>query len=335
MVKRCMNLAKNGLGTTYPNPLVGCVIVCEGKIISEAWHQKAGNPHAEALAIQKVKNKEILKKSTLYVSLEPCAHYGKTPPCSDLIIDSKIPKVVIATIDPFSKVNGLGIQKLKNAGIDVNVGIQKEEALFLNKRFITFHQHKRPYVILKWAQTQNGYMASLDGEQKWITNHYSKQLVHKWRTEEQAILVGTHTAKYDNPQLNARLYEGNQPIRVVIDRKLSLNKELNLFDHSQKTIVFTEQKKNSEFNLEYIVLDFGHNLPKQILNELFKLNIQSLIVEGGKQTLQSFIDCELWDEAPIFTSNTIWKQGVLAPQINENLVETKRIGNDNLSIYKK
>lgn len=335
MMQRCIQLAENGLGTTYPNPMVGCVIVHQGKIIAEGWHQKAGGFHAEAAAIHKIPHKEILKNSILYVSLEPCSHFGKTPPCADLIIQHQIPKVVVGCVDSNVQVNGSGIQKLQKAGVDVKVGVLEKECLDLNKRFFTFHQQKRPYVILKWAQTADGFMAPQNGEQKWITHEFTKQWVHQWRTEEQAILVGTHTARSDNPQLNSRLWAGNQPTRVVLDRILKLNPDLNLFDNSQKTIVFTEKSGENQENLRFIQMDFNENPAEQILDHLFQLGIQSIIVEGGKQTLETFIEKGLWDEARIFTSQEIWGEGIHSPQLNGNLIETKIILNDRLEIFQK
>lgn len=335
MMRRCLQLANNALGLTYPNPMVGCVIVHQGKIISEGWHQKAGMPHAEVNAISQVKNLNLLKESTLYVSLEPCAHFGKTPPCSDLIIESKIPRVVVGTLDPFSKVNGLGILKMIKAGIDVKVGILENECRELNKRFFTFHQQKRPYIILKWAQTQDGFMATENRQQKWITNEYSKQRVHLWRTQEQSILVGTQTAKFDNPRLNARLIDGNQPLRLVLDRELSLNKDLFLFDKSQSTIVFTEIESENDFNLEFCIVYFDKELIPQILSVLYEKEIQSVIIEGGKFTLEKFIESELWDEARVFTANHSWGSGVEAPSFKGTLISEEKIQNDSLKIYTK
>lgn len=335
MMQRCIRLAENGLGTTYPNPMVGCVILHEGKIIAEAWHKKAGGSHAEAAAIDKVSDKEILKNAILYVSLEPCSHFGKTPPCADLILQHQIPKVVIGCIDPNLRVNGLGIQKLKNAGVDVKVGLLEKECLNVNKRFFTFHLKKRPYVILKWAKTADGFMAPKNGCQKWITSEFSKQLVHKWRTEEQAILVGTNTAQIDNPQLNSRLWTGNQPVRIVLDKSLKLREDLNLFDNSQKTIVFTEKSKENLGNISFIKIDFMDNLAEQILDHLFQLGIQSLIVEGGKETLETFTKKELWDEARVFTSQKNWGEGIQSPKVNGKLIDTKMIQNDRLEIFQK
>lgn len=335
MMQRCIELAQLGLGRTYPNPLVGCVIVHEKQIISEGWHQKAGDAHAEVNAIQSIGNKEILKNSTLYVSLEPCAHHGKTPPCADLIIQHQIPRVIVGTSDPFAKVNGLGIQKMKEAGIEVKIGVREQKSKELNKRFFTFHEKKRPYILLKWAETKDGFMAPADQNQKWISSPFSKQLVHKWRTEEQGILVGTATAKIDNPQLNARLWEGNQPIRMVLDRDLKLNSNLNLWDKTQKTLVFTEQSKENSRNLEYISVSFDEHLAEQILKELHKRQIQSIIIEGGKQTLETFIRKGLWDEARVFKSSENWGAGIPSPEISGQLIECRSIGNDNLEIYQK
>jgi len=340
MMQRCIQLAMNGFGTTYPNPMVGCVIVCHGKIIAESWHKKAGDPHAEANAINQIQNKEILKEATLYVSLEPCAHHGKTPPCTGLIIHNRIPKVVVGTVDPFAEVNGAGIQKMRNAGIEVKTGVLEKECRELNKRFFTFHQKERPYVVLKWAQTANGFMAvenqfncEAGGGQKWITNEYSRQLVHKWRTEEQAILVGRRTAEADNPQLNARLWLGNQPVRIVLDQDLKLNENLNLFDKSQPTIVFSQKSKENLLNLKFIQVKFNENLAEQILTELYKNEIQSVIIEGGKKTLETFIQKGLWDEARIFTSEGIWKTGIGSPKFHGKLIHSKNIGSDQLEIF--
>ena len=334
MMRRCIQLASNGLGNTYPNPLVGCVIVKDGEIIAEGWHQKAGEPHAEVNAINQIVNKEILKESTLYVSLEPCAHFGKTPPCADLIVKYSIPKVVIGTVDPFAKVNGLGIQKLKNAETELILGVLEKESRELNKRFFTFHQEKRPYIILKWAQTADGFISPLNDKKKWITNEFSKQIVHKWRTEEQSILVGTKTAKVDDPQLNARLWSGNQPIRLVLDKDLKLERNLNLFDLSQKSIVFTEKRAEDQENLQFETIAFDECLAEQILNKLYHMDIQSIIIEGGKQTLETFIQKGLWDEARIFTSKENWGEGFESPKITGKLVETKMIQSDRLEIFK-
>lgn len=335
MMQRCIQLAQLGLGTTYPNPMVGAVLVHEGKIISEGWHRKAGEPHAEVNALIGISDPEILQNSTLYVSLEPCAHYGKTPPCADLIIEKKIPHVVVGTTDPFSQVNGQGIEKMKQAGIQVEVGVLEKECRDLNRRFFWFHQYKRPYVILKWAQTADGFMAPRDSQQKWISNSYSQQLVHKWRTEEQAILVGTQTARVDNPQLINRSWEGNSPVRIVLDKELKLPANLNLLDQSHPTLVFTEIEKEGGENLKFIQVNFDENLAELILHKLHEENIQSVIIEGGKKTLELFIEKELWDEARIFTSTLNWRDGLSSPKLRGELKETINVGSDRLDIYRR
>jgi diaminohydroxyphosphoribosylaminopyrimidine deaminase/5-amino-6-(5-phosphoribosylamino)uracil reductase len=313
-IKRCIELAKNGLGTTYPNPLVGSVVVYNNEIIGEGWHRKSGEPHAEVNAINSVKDKSLLSKATIYVSLEPCSHFGKTPPCCDLIIAHKIPNVVIGTIDPFAKVAGTGIKKLIENGKNVTVGILEDECNELNKRFFTFHTKKRPYIILKWAESSDGFIAPLSKETQkpvWITNEYSRQLVHKWRSEEQAILVGTTTVIDDNPSLTTRDWSGNNPIRIVLDQNNRISKESHIFDNQAKT--FTISKENINFN---------NNMALEISNLLFNEGIQSLIIEGGRQTLQTFIDANIWDEARVFKGEISLKEGTKAPIISGN--ETKK-----------
>ncbi|MBE8727115.1 bifunctional diaminohydroxyphosphoribosylaminopyrimidine deaminase/5-amino-6-(5-phosphoribosylamino)uracil reductase RibD [Flavobacterium hungaricum] len=318
-IKRCIQLAQNGLGTTYPNPMVGSVIVHENKIIGEGWHKKAGEPHAEVNAVHSVKDKSLLAKSTIYVSLEPCSHFGKTPPCCDLIIANKIPNVVVGTVDPNEKVAGRGIKKLLEAGVNVTVGILEDECNELNKRFFTFHQKKRPYIILKWAESQDGFLApekTTDQERRpiWITNVYSRQLVHKWRTEEQSILAGTNTVIDDNPKLNARDWSGNNPVRIALDRNNRINKDSFIFDDSLKTFIFSDKKTNSSTeNTQFEAIDFSQNIIPQILETLYQNQIQSIIVEGGRQTLQSFLDENIWDEARIFVGKTIFRNGTKAP----------------------
>ncbi len=324
-ISRCIELAKNGLGTTYPNPLVGSVIVYDGKIIGEGWHKKAGEPHAEVNAINSVKDQSLLSKSTIYVSLEPCSHFGKTPPCSDLIIRHKIPNVVIGTIDPFAKVAGNGIKKLIEAGANVTIGILEEECNLLNKRFFTFHNKKRPYIILKWAETQDGFIAPKTKENRspvWITNKYSRQLVHKWRNEEQGILAGTQTIIDDNPNLTARDWKGNQPVRIVLDKNKRISKESAIFDSSAHTLLITENEIN-----------FSKDVANQICNFLFENGIQSVIIEGGSRTLQTFIDSQLWDEARVFKGLTIFSEGTKAPVINAKIIKRHKISNDELLIF--
>jgi len=333
MMKRCIELASGGVGLTYPNPVVGCVIVGNGQIISEGWHQKAGEAHAEVNAVNKIKDKEILKDCEIYVSLEPCSHFGKTPPCSDMIVRYGFKRVIVGILDPNSKVNGQGVKRMRDAGIEVKVGVLENECAELNKRFFCFHQNKRPYIVLKWAQTADGFMAAENYVQKWITNPYSKQLVHLWRSREQSVLVGYNTAKIDNPQLNLRLWSGNQPVRAVIDRDLSLDSKLHLFDGSQKTIIFSE--KNDSSRPDIIQLNFDENFEESILNKFYKSGLQSVIIEGGRKTLDRFINKGLWDEARVFSSSESWGSGIEAPRIDGKLTEQKMIGSDRLKIFRK
>jgi diaminohydroxyphosphoribosylaminopyrimidine deaminase / 5-amino-6-(5-phosphoribosylamino)uracil reductase len=338
-MKRCIELAKNGLGTTYPNPMVGSVIVHNGKIIGEGWHKKAGEPHAEVNAVNSVKDKSLLKEATIYVSLEPCSHFGKTPPCCDLIIANKIPNVVIGTIDPFAKVAGNGIKKLVESGKNVTIGILEDECNELNKRFFTFHQKKRPYIILKWAETADGFIAPISKTEKspvWITNSYSRQLAHKWRTEEQAILVGTSTVLEDNPKLDARDFKGNNPIRIVWDKSNKITEEFHIKNGIISTFFLTESKNLTEKqNIYYKNTIFDTLLAKRTLDILYKENIQSVIVEGGSQTLQTFIDANLWDEARVFVSENTFNEGVVAPKLPKNRILTSLlIKKDQLKLFR-
>ncbi|NJW51477.1 bifunctional diaminohydroxyphosphoribosylaminopyrimidine deaminase/5-amino-6-(5-phosphoribosylamino)uracil reductase RibD [Salinimicrobium oceani] len=339
-IERCIQLARNGLGNTYPNPMVGSVIVHQDVIIGEGWHQKAGEAHAEVHAITAVKKKSLLKDATIYVSLEPCSHYGKTPPCSNLIIDSGIKKVVIGTVDPFSQVAGKGIKKLFDAGCEVRVGVLEEECRELNKRFLSFHLKKRPYIILKWAQSSDHFISPInednaEREPIWITNQYSRQLVHKWRTEEQAIMVGTNTAVVDNPKLDVRLWQGTNPVRVVLDRELRIPAASHLFDNSIKTLVLTEKtsEERGAKNVIFEQVDFQAEIPQQVCEILYKYEIQSHIIEGGRQTLQTFIDAGLWDEARIFTGKQMLGSGTKAPSLHGRLSSEKQIEGDELKIY--
>lgn len=337
-INRCIELAQNGLGTTYPNPLVGSVIVYNDQIIGEGWHRKAGEPHAEVNAINSVLDKSLLSKATLYVSLEPCSHYGKTPPCADLIVAHKIPNVVIGTVDPNEKVAGNGIKKLVEAGANVTVGILEDKCYALNKRFFTFHNKKRPYIILKWAETADGFIApNTKDEQKpvWITNIHSRQLVHKWRTEEQAILVGTQTVLDDNPSLNARDFYGNNPVRIVLDKSGKIEGNFHVKDNSIKTVFLTESKEFiSTENCIYEICQFDENLVENTLAILTKHQIQSVIIEGGSKTIQCFIDKNLWDEARIFKGQMAFNNGVKAPNINGKIVNKETILDDKLTILK-
>lgn len=344
-MQRCLTLAKNGLGKTYPNPLVGSVIVHDGKIIGEGWHQKAGERHAEVNAINSVKDKNILSKSTIYVNLEPCSHYGKTPPCANLIVDMGIKNVVIGSLDYNNEVHGKGILHLQKNGCNVIIGVLEDACIDLNKRFFAFHQKKRPYIILKWAETRDGYIFPSETKNKekdiknlnpiWISNSYSLQLVHKWRTEEQAILVGTNTVLKDNPRLNARDFNGNSPIRIVIDRELKISSGFNLLDQSGLTLIFTEKKISSDKkNMEYHKLDFSKSIVPQICDVLYRKNIQSVLVEGGAHTLQSFIDENLWDEVRIFIGNLNFGKGLPAPKIKGKIELEKNILEDTLTILR-
>ena len=335
-IKRCIELAKNGLGTTYPNPLVGSVIVHEGKIIGEGWHQKSGEAHAEVHAINSVKDKSLLAKSTIYVSLEPCSHFGKTPPCCDLIIKHKIPNVVIGTVDPNEKVAGNGIKRLQENGANVTVGVLENECNELNKRFFTFHNKKRPYIILKWAESADGFIAPLHREKKepvWLSNEFSRQLVHKWRSEEQAILVGTKTVLDDNPKLDVRDWNGKNPVRIIIDKIGKIDSSFYVKDKKTKTIFITEQENIlSDENCIYENVIFENQLAEKICSVLHKNNIQSVIVEGGKMTLETFIKANLWDEARVFKSQTSLNEGVKSPELSENSQEQK-IQNDQLKLF--
>lgn len=324
-MKRCIDIAKNGLGNTAPNPMVGCVIVHENKIIGEGFTSSFGGNHAEVNAINSVSNKDLLKESTLYVTLEPCSHFGKTPPCSDLIITHKIPNVIIGCLDNNPKVAGQGIKKLKASGCDVRIGVLETECKIHHKRFFTFLNKQRPYIILKWAETKDGFIAPSTKkhiEPVWITNTYSRQLVHKWRTEEQAILVGTKTVEQDNPSLTARDWTGTHPLRVVIDKTNRLPKEHSIFNNESETITISENE-----------VDFKKPLAHEICNYLYAKDINSMIVEGGTQTLQTFINENLWDEARVFKGHVIFKSGTKAPLINGQLISEQHLLKDTLKIY--
>lgn len=330
---RALELATQGRGQVSPNPMVGCVIVHNDFIIGEGYHQQYGGPHAEPNAVNAVENPELLKESTVYVTLEPCAHFGKTPPCAKLLIEKQVKKVIVAVKDPNPLVAGKGIQMLKEAGVEVEVGVLEKEAAALNKRFFTQIQKKRPYVILKWAQTRDGFVAREDYSSKWISNGYSRQLVHRWRAEEDAVMVGTKTAFYDDPTLNVRDWEGRNPIRVVIDKQLTLDHKLALFDYSQPTICYNLIKGESRDNLSFVKLDPGFSV-KNILDDLYRRNIQSIIIEGGSVLLELFIKEELWDEARVFIGQSTFGSGIPAPLLNRKLEETLDIMGDRLCIYK-
>ena len=336
-MQRCIQLAQLGEGNVAPNPMVGSVLVVDNRIIGEGYHQQYGLPHAEVNCINSVAeaDKARISKSTLYVSLEPCAHFGKTPPCADLIISQQIPKVVIGCRDPFEAVNGKGIEKLQAAGIEVKVNILEDECKVLNKRFFTFHTKKRPYIVLKWAETANRFIGNKTAERLLITSDTTNKLVHKWRSEEAAILVGTNTALLDNPSLSNRLYTGKQPIRLVIDKNLSLPKSLNIYDKKQLTIVFNYNIHQEEPNLVYYKLNKERDVLQQITEACYQLNIQSILIEGGSKTLQSFINNKLWDEARVITNtNLTISDGVPSPTLfNTNNVFTTKLAEEHITYY--
>jgi diaminohydroxyphosphoribosylaminopyrimidine deaminase/5-amino-6-(5-phosphoribosylamino)uracil reductase len=337
-MRRCLDLAELGKGYVSPNPMVGAVIVHQGLVIGEGYHQEYGKAHAEVNAINQVIDNfkgyaELLKQSIIYVSLEPCAHYGKTPPCADLIIRHNIPQAVIGCRDPFSEVNGKGIDKLKAAGVAVLTGVLQDDCKWLNRRFFTRVQKQRPYIILKWAQTEDGFFAPADNSQLWISGSEARKLVHKWRSEEDAVLVGTNTAAIDNPRLNVRYGTGKAPKRVAIDRELKLNHHLNLFDQSVETLVFNAVKTEINGNIKYIALeDFDRFVPQYILYQLYLQDIQSVIIEGGAFTLNTFIEAGLWDEARIFTGKVTLKAGIKAPRVNGSIADEILIGEDTLQV---
>ena len=328
-MQRALQLARLGAGTVSPNPMVGCVIVHNGKIIGEGYHQKYGDAHAEVNAINAVSDKSLLSESDIYVTLEPCSHFGKTPPCADLLIKYKFKKVIVCNYDPNPLVAGKGIEKLRQAGIEVEVGLLEEEGRELNKRFFTYIEKKRPYIILKWAESADGFIAKKNYEAVQISNLLSRRFVHKMRSEEDAIMIGTNTVKYDNPTLNTRFWTGKNAIRVLIDRELSLSKNLHVFDNSQKTICYNSLKDEIIENNIFVRTPLNTSIEPFILEDLYQRKIQSIIIEGGTILLQSFIDLGLWDEAFILKSEIILEQGIDAPKIKRKEVLRQKLG-DNL-----
>jgi len=334
---RCIQLAKLGQGQVAPNPMVGSVVVYEGKIIGEGYHQQFGKAHAEVNAINSVKDKGLLADSTIYVNLEPCAHFGKTPPCANLIVEKGIRTAVIGCIDPFSEVAGKGIEKLKEAGIEVIVNVLQTECEALNKRFFTFHELKRPYIILKWAQSFNGMIdINRDKESKgihWITQPETKLIVHQWRAEESAILVGRKTVENDNPSLTCRYWKGLNPTRIVIDKNAKL--EISQFEVSNdraKTYVFAENKSGQVKNAKYLAVK-PFTL-ENILSKLYDINIQSVIIEGGKTTLEQFIKNNIWDEARVLTGIHSIENGSMAPKIDGKNGREFYFGEDKVTVYR-
>lgn len=340
-MNRCLELAGSGRDHVAPNPMVGSVIVHEGVIIGEGFHRKLGDAHAEVNAINAVKDKSLLAESTLYVNLEPCSHYGKTPPCADLIARNKIKRVVIATLDSNPEVAGNGVKHLEKNNIEVSVGILETKARELNRRFFTYHEKKRPYIILKWAQSADGY---IDLERKnnhaeihWISNDQSKRLVHQWRAEEAAILVGKNTVISDNPSLTTREVEGPNPIRVVLDPNTVLEETsllYNVFNDQASTLVYNYDLSMTNRNVEYIKLVKQQNFLEQLMKDLYKRDVQSIIIEGGRFTLDRFIEDGLWDEARVIRGLPFFNGGIKAPNFNYTPINTDILGSDNIDYYR-
>jgi diaminohydroxyphosphoribosylaminopyrimidine deaminase / 5-amino-6-(5-phosphoribosylamino)uracil reductase len=343
-MQRCLDLAVNALGAASPNPMVGAVIVYQDRIIGEGFHTGCGNPHAEVEAINIVKDHSLLPESTLYVNLEPCNHHGRTPPCTDLIIEKGIKKVVIGQSDP-NRIAGGGIERLRNHGVEVDTGVLESESRWLNRRFNTFHEQKRPYILLKWAQTTDGFMDSnrLAGDNRqpaWITDESCRRLVHKWRTEEGAILAGSRTVLLDNPQLNVRSWAGKDPVRITIDRAGSLTgdpaeRSIRIMDGTQSTLIYTLQERQSLKNLEYIRITDTQPVWQQVFADLYQREIQSLLIEGGPTLFKSLIEAGLWDEARVFIGPAWFGKGVKAPEFPYHQMEDTTIGNSRLLLFYK
>lgn len=335
-MRRALELARLGSGFTSPNPMVGCVVVHEGLIIGEGWHKQYGGPHAEVNAIAAVEDKSLLPKSRVYVTLEPCSHFGKTPPCADLLISSGVKDVVICNTDPNPLVAGRGIKKLFEAGAQVKVGVLEEEGLEVNKRFFTFLGQQRPFILLKWAETADGFIAAADYKQEQISGRLAQRLVHKWRSEEKAIMIGSRTALYDNPRLNTRLWTGKNPLRIVIDKNLLLPKHLHLFDKSQPTVVYNHQKQEEQENLYFVKLQEQELMLPQIMQDLHQRNVLSVMVEGGTFLHESLLQANLWDEAIILKStNKTLRSGIKAPaMVFGQLRSAQTLGPDQLLHYR-
>jgi diaminohydroxyphosphoribosylaminopyrimidine deaminase / 5-amino-6-(5-phosphoribosylamino)uracil reductase len=336
-MQRCIDLAQKGMGAVAPNPMVGAVLVHENRIIGEGWHQQFGGPHAEVHCIQSVANedKQFIPQSTLYVSLEPCNHFGKTPPCSDLIIKSQIKKVVIACKDPFEKVNGSGIKKLEDNKVEVITGILEKEAIQLNKRFFIFHQQQMPYVILKWAESADGFIAKPQGKPVKISNYITDKLVHKWRSEEAAIIVGTNTVLNDNPSLTTRNWQGKNPLRIYIDKRLRVDAKYKILDNSTDTLILNLEKNEKVGVNEFVMIHEEKRLVEQLLQLLYKKGIQSLIVEGGTNLLQSFIETNYWHEARVIkNTELILQEGISSPTLKNKIrFKQESIRKDEINYY--
>lgn len=336
-MQRCLELAQLGAGWTAPNPMVGCVIVVDNLIVGEGYHKSFGGPHAEVNAINSLEDKSLLDGATVYVSLEPCSHFGKTPPCADLLVQSNVKMVVIACRDTNPAVAGKGIDRLKKAGIEVIEGVLEKESRELNKRFFTFHEKQRPYVILKWAQTLDGFLDKSRGMNdkgvNWISQPETKALVHKWRGEEQSILVGRNTIINDNPSLTVRDYKGKNPVRIVIDSQLQISGDVNIYSQEAPTIVFNRIRNEKKENVEWVKIK--ETSTKNILDELYKRGIISVFVEGGSRTLQYFIIDNVWDEARVIVGNKRFEEGMKAPIINRVPVASHPFGEDMVYYYSR
>lgn len=333
-MRRVMELAMLGSGNVSSNPMVGCVIVKDGEIIGEGYHERFGQPHAEVNAIQSVQDKSKLEGATLYVNLEPCSHYGKTPPCSNLIIEHKIARVVFATIDPNPLVAGAGFEFLMSNGIEVIQGVLEEEGKELNCRFLTFMEKKRPYIILKWAETADGFIAKENFDSKWISNEVSRRLVHKWRSEEDVVLIGTNTALYDNPRLNVRDWTGRNPVRAFIDKQLQVPAGAHLLDGTQETICYNYIEQDVRNLVEYVKVDPMDDVIDVIVNDMYVRKHLSILVEGGAQLLNTFMKKGLWDEIRIFRSQNEFGAGIASPVIRAKADSHEMILNDELIVYK-
>lgn len=335
-IKRCLELAEKGKGRVAPNPMVGAVLVHNSRVIGEGWHQKYRESHAEVNCLENVsdEDKHLIPESTMYVSLEPCAHHGNTPPCAERLVKERVKKVVVCNADPFDKVSGKGFRVLDDAGVDTDKGILQEEGRWINRRFFCYNELKRPYIILKWAQTKNGFFAPLDRSRFQISNKHSAQLLHKWRTEEDAIMVGATTALHDDPELTARNWNGKNPLRIVLDKKLNLRRESKLLNNKAETWVINESRSKSVDNITYIQFDFGEGILPQLMEKLHSAKVQSLIIEGGAKLLQSFINANLWDEARVFHGEIVMNEGIVAPALANSISAfSSDLNGDVLNVY--
>lgn len=339
-MRRCLELAAGAEGMTYPNPMVGCVIVHEGRIIGEGYHLKAGGPHAEVNAINSVADKSLLKASALYVNLEPCSHFGKTPPCADYIIENKIPRIVIGTGDTSEKVSGKGAEKLRNAGCEVRIGVLEDECRKLNKRFFTFNEKKRPYIILKWAESADGFIdhirqADQGNKHAWISGKPERVLVHRWRASEQSILVGAETIRSDNPKLNVREWKGNNPVKIILSHSGLFDENADVNETNCTLIVFTHNMKRDIPGAIKVKLENDKNASVQISDYLYQKGIQSLFIEGGTKVLNHFISTGLWDEVRIFRGKISFCNGVMGPDFEPRFLAGTEFAGSSLEVYYK